>query len=543
MYLRKKTNLLPLAVFLGSIGVIIAGFFVISIFFAGGEGVQKKAHLDSSDSSIKAEVKLSGEERWNEVTNVYVHEGDTVRSKGKGGVKIDFLNETVLVLDQNTTVKLVSMREYDDQSMIINVELEEGHMWTLVQRKINPNSKVIVKSTKNNLTATTANADFSFADNQAVVVRGDMVAISVPAADNPKETIFSATLGVGQMIIVNGNDFANVAPQMVSDEFRDSAWYALYKGLDAQAAKKIAVENSPDAETLVPTETDVATTENSALFAITAPNDGRDGEMTKTDFVIEGTADESVAKIVIDDYELSKYRTGDGKWSYKVGKTFGNGGKPGETKTYEAEAYNDAGDLIATDNISITFLTPEATAETAEEEETAAVNGDLKITAPTAEADYETAAAEIILSGSAPAEAAKITVSGYALSAFRTGNATWSYKIREDFGNRGKAGESVVYTIKAYDKDDKLIGSDQITIKFTATETAAPSASTEASPATATEGSASDPTPTAVPAEETGTGAPAAEATTPPAETAPAPSATDNSTVPVVPESTPPVTN
>ncbi len=484
MRLKRKNKLLPLVVLLGSIGIIAGGVFAFSLFFSADDGVARTANLSSSDET-RAEVKLSGEQSWNEVIDIALYEGDTVRSKSSNSIKITFHDNTVVYLDKNTNVLIKKARGYEDNSTLVEIDVEQGRIWVSVERKLNPLSKVVVNSPLTNLQAETSHAEFSFSQGQVAVIEGNKVFVSIPS--NSKDVAsFSRSLGAGQMLSLTNEDlekikkgFEGPLEEMISEKFISSDWYKMHK----ENKLVITEEDESDADTEAETDDNETTTEededNTPAIAgelkITSPNNGIDYTSKTTEITLEGTASSDVAKVIVDDWELQKFEQGNTTWSYKISQQFDNHGKPGEKITYLAEAFDKNGKLVATDSIAITFdydeedlenLEEETTEENEELEEGTVENANFKITDPSTEDTYKTSDAEIIVKGIAPTNTAKITVSDYKLQAYQAGAGEWSYKIKEDFGNRPEAGSSLTYTARAYDADDKLIGSDSITIEI-----------------------------------------------------------------------------
>lgn len=512
MRIRKKNNLFPLVIVLGSLGVIAGSIFAFSVFFSADDGIPRKAYLDSTDET-RAEVKLSGEEIWNEVIKVYLQEGDTVRSKNSTATKLTFFDNTVVYLDKNTNILLQEVREYNDNSTLVNLELEQGRAWVSVDRKLNPNSKVVITSPMTKLSAETSHAEFSFSQGQIVVISGDSVKVSV--ASDASASVFSRDIGVGQMISFANENFDQIQKgfegpmtTMITDKFRESDWYLIHKENKIVVDDSTTDENADNSENgdenTDTSDTESTDTENSDIVKITKPSDNSTYTSDSTEITIEGTASSDVDKIVVDGWQLQQYTKGSSKWSYKISKTFDNEGKPGETKTYPVKVYNEDGELIGSDSIDITFNYTETEEETTTEDstdtESVVDNADFQITKPSTEDTYQTSDDEILLAGTAPSNTAKVTVSDYQLQAYQAGSTSWSYKIKDGFGNRPEAGSSMTYVVKAYDANDKLIGLDSITIEITGDTTSADT--TEETTSTTTE-EATTTEDTSVPTENT----------------------------------------
>lgn len=461
---KRKNNLLNLVISLGLIGLCIGVYFTIDTIFKSEEGSQKKAFFSAEDDA-KAEIKLSGADKWNQVINVSIQEGDTVRSKNNKGVKIEFFEDTKVYLSEDAYLKLNKIREYKDQSTLIDLELEQGMAWVSVSRKINPRSKVQIR-TPENFIAETSFADFSFASGNITVIGGEKVFLSLDQGqteEKPTQTM----IAVGQMLDFS-KDNPNQVPYMITDQFRESAWLSFFRdkkeSQDGPSDTEIA--NMPENSNPQP-DIDSDTETVKIDFKIISPTNTGYYQSKTSEIEIQGRADSNVHKVIIDDWELQKFKNGDTSWNYKISSQFENDAPKGESKKYVAEAFDADDKSIAKDEIVIKFLN-EGEIPAFDPDSTASAS--FKITKPeTSEDTYKTSDELVIIEGSTPKEASKVVVNGYTLGGFKKGDSKWTYRIKEEYGNRGKPGEMVSYQAKAYDENGGLIGSDEIKILFEAT--------------------------------------------------------------------------
>jgi len=144
-----------------------------------------------------------------------------------------------------------------------------------------------------------------------------------------------------------------------SDKKRSSATILLLS-YDKDAEEDDENEDSDDTEN----NTDDENNEKDINFSITAPNQGRDTEITSDTIILNGTAGKDVAYITISNitldssYTLQQYKKGQKTWKYWVDEL-----KP-DTYKYVVYAKDENKKILSTQKISVTLLAPEPTNNT-----------------------------------------------------------------------------------------------------------------------------------------------------------------------------------
>ena len=386
---RRKNNFLPLVVFIGSIAAIISSFFIFKIFFTEDEGLLQKAHLNTFNSS-RAEVRLSDSGSWNEVFDVFIQEGDSIKAKKGDGVQITFFEDSVISLEEESILKIDKIREFEGGASLVEINLEKGRIWADVSRKINPRCKFIIHSKNTNLTAESQDASFSFAENEIVQTKGDKVIVTIESLIDQKASFFEI-IRTGQMITFTNEDFEKITLgekstaeiKIISNDFRLGDWFSKHAPSEALLAnnqdENSENSTSEDNEDLL-TETEEET-ENEVLqssandednenndiseeieeieeikgsFAITSPVIAEEEELEtdQEEILVKGTAPSNASYIVIDNFTLTKFKKGDLTWQYKIAEKFGNR----ISKEFKGKALDENKKVIATDTIKIKFL-------------------------------------------------------------------------------------------------------------------------------------------------------------------------------------------
>jgi hypothetical protein len=114
-------------------------------------------------------------------------------------------------------------------------------------------------------------------------------------------------------------------------------------------------------------DNDSSATSSSSL-KITAPNGGADYTTSADPIVIEGIGPSSAARVEVNGYELSSFTPDSPDWRYNISSDFNNRPEPGESIDYKATAYDEDGNEIASETITITI--EEGASTTSESTET-----------------------------------------------------------------------------------------------------------------------------------------------------------------------------
>ncbi len=200
-------------------------------------------------------------------------------------------------------------------------------------------------------------------------------------------------------------------------------------------------------------------------------------ELDSVEQIITGSVSDDTYDIVVNDYKLGKYVPGSGEFTYYAKVSYGNL-EVGDNE-YTAYAEDKAGNKSDEAKITLTLkqetLDASKTQGSTSEESlpSSSSSGGVKITSPNGGVSFTTSETAFDITGEVPATTAKVVVNDYQLTKFTEGDTTFTYKASSAMGSL-EIGKKNTYTIEAYDKDDKLIGSASITIDVGSGSAAAP---------------------------------------------------------------------
>jgi len=206
--------------------------------------------------------------------------------------------------------------------------------------------------------------------------------------------------------------------------------------------------------------------------------------ISKPEQLITGTVSKDTQAVIVNDYRLAKYVPGSEEFQYYAKVEYGNLQEgENEFKIYaEDKAGNQSDAAILTLKVDKEVIdsakTDTTTGETTGSSTTsnlpkASSTGGVKITAPNNGESLTTSETEFEISGTVPSNTDKVMVNDYPLSLFKSGDTTFKYRAYASIGNL-KIGEKNVYTVKAYDSNDAVLGEASITIDVQSGASAAP---------------------------------------------------------------------
>ncbi len=156
-------------------------------------------------------------------------------------------------------------------------------------------------------------------------------------------------------------------------------------------------------------------------------------------FEITGTSSPDAIGIVVNGYQLQKYRPG-GDWSYHVDPKIGNV-KIGEN-SYEVYALDRSGNRSESVVINILWraqpvpVTPVGGEQPSRDTGEYLAPGSMRVIAPTSDGSaYVTPASEVLIEGETHPDTHSVSVNGYALSLYIPGKTTWNYIAKGEFRN------------------------------------------------------------------------------------------------------------
>lgn len=475
--------------------ILIGGIFFFLVRF--WDNIDAKFNTETSYAIMETEVgeakvMLWGTTDWKSVptSKIKLFKGDSIRSLPGSKVKVVLFDKHNFVLNGNSEILIQELRK-DKQTLHTALEVVEGEIWFDIERDINPNSTFLVNTP--DLKVSTEGAVFDLEKSAVRVLKGSVqTQILVDGTfQKPVE------IGVGQELLLTDKKREALALEdqnlelltMLSDEFKLSSWY-LYNTEGVQlpeaSSSGIALENdSTDTgvsliEKTEETKTSLEDSETEEVLVLEKPivtSPAKSGEKfeVKTDVQsIEGTVKKGTAQVVVNNYTLQSFKLGDTNWKYTASVQFENL-KEGEN-VYEIYAVDSKGKKSSPAQITLVYKKDTKTEVKKEETDTevtsvtetevtstTATGEGLKITEPNNGADFTTEETSFVISGTAPKGAAKIVVSGYTLTGFTEGNATWRYTADPKYNNLN-VGEANTYKVVAYDAEGNLLDSASLTI-------------------------------------------------------------------------------
>lgn len=492
---RATDFIKPFLVIVVFIGIIWAAWHFLGSALNGGENnlSSEKIFLDIETGSAKAMTSVDGE--WKNVpTGIYLYEGEKLKTQSDGRLTLQFFEKDTVRLDKSTETKFSSLTR-DAVGGQATIELAEGKLWVMIDKSSPSISEFTIKTGLLNVKSNGGTFAISY-PGMLYVLTGS-VKVDVLSAGN---VVKSSTIGVGQELIIDeviAADLANGLQKEVifalDDAFKSSNWYRWNQQQEGavitddelvdEKDTTLTDETVPDEETAVDKETDEEATdeeenpvdendkEGPATPQIEKP--GSNGDTVALDDieqVISGSVSSDTEAVIVNDYKLSKYVPGSKKFEYTAKFAFSNL-KVGDN-IYTITALDKAGNKSETAIITL-VLTQEVYDKAKPEEEkeddlpdltpNATTTGGVKITSPNNGENLVTSETAFEIKGEVPSDTVKVVVNDYTLSGYSAGDLTFLYRANSTLGTL-QIGALNTYTAKAYDKDDKLLGSATLTI-------------------------------------------------------------------------------
>jgi len=425
-YRRRRKSFFPLFV---AVGILAGGIFAGWKFFSRDDGQMRPTAIAAGKP---AEFRLSPGGDFSEIGDLEnLFENEAVRARG-GAVDLKFFDGSILRLFDGATAEIQKSRAGKNIAKI--VVATTGRVAAKIPRKNNPAD--FFEITTKNFSVKSRGGQFEIFDDAVGVFAG-----SVEVFVGEK----NISLEVGQKVEIIDGHFSEKEMFAAENPFLKKEIVKKDENLTPENPK-IPAKKAPKIEILTPGKNDetVKTTEKSLL--------------------IRGKVPPETEKVIVNNYTLKQFSPGNAEFSYRASIALGTM-KPGENE-YRVVALLKNGER-ATAKITIVFekAAAEKSAENLKKNsETPTENfGELTIDAPKNGAVLDEPT--IVVSGKAPKNAAKIVVNDYSLSLFRPGNEKWSYKMKDEFGNRKLGPQKIV--VRAFDQNGKKIAekSIEITIK------------------------------------------------------------------------------
>lgn len=414
-------------------------------------------------------------------------QGDSIKTQSGGRTVVEFFDDHYLRIDEKSEISLSEIKE-SGGVYEITVTLLEGKIWINDDEASENPVKFIVKTdhTVVKTVSTIYEVEQTGAAEAIRVIKGSIVADIMVDEDGQKKKIESISIGVGQEAIISDKDLQEYAERKspsvinaISDEFKESGFYKWNMAED-QDPTDYSISGGTFDETLF----DDAATEDVEIMeegdlpkpVITVPST-LDFTSPESSLTIRGTTSAETQKVMVDaviggesqTYELNLYVPGNTEWSFAISHAKGNMA-PGKN-TYAFYAVDVDGKRSAKSNLTITYGSEED-AETDSQEDTGE-NTDLgTLSAPEVETynggtSNEVDVDTVKVSGSVEG-AEKIVVNGYTLTAFKSGDTTWTYYAKESLGNLDPGENTYTVVALAPDGTEK---STTVTIIYNKPET------------------------------------------------------------------------
>ena len=487
------------------VAIIVAGWNLLSSMLIGEEMPlsEEKVFLDIETGSAKA--MTASDASWKNVpTSINLYKGEKVKTLSDGRVTLSFFDDNLVRLDKGSELEISELSQ-EAEKEIIDFGLAEGKAWVNIDS---------MRGGKTDFHLTTSMIRLKTSGGiMAVSYPGTVYVLSGSAEVDvlrQNDVIKSVRVGVGQQLQVDEGITVDLDEGLdkeilfaLDDSFKTSNWYrwnrqkdglesldedvseddgSMVEELDesdtAEVIDSADEEETVDEEAVVQEEeeeedlSDDKTPPETPQFT----DPGHNGDTIELEDIqqeLSGTVSEDTYVVVVNDYRLTQYKPGSGKFSYKANVAYKNL-KLGENE-YKVTALDKAGNESEAGIITLS-LSQEVYDEKMEDQEEADDNktessapaaasseGGVKFTAPNDGENLVTSETEFELKGTVPEGTVKVLVNDYKLSGFSEGDTTFVYRAKASFKNL-IIGEVNTYTAKAYDKDDVLLGTATMTI-------------------------------------------------------------------------------
>jgi hypothetical protein len=196
----------------------------------------------------------------------------------------------------------------------------------------------------------------------------------------------------------------------------------------------------------------------------------------KTEIAISGTVPAGTAGVMVNDYRLQLFRSGDTTWSYLASKALGN--LQDGPNLFTVVALDAAGNRSAAVQITINVEagtegviggTAGSSASSVLQETDLPNNdplmpGTLTVTGPQPGSTFTATGSEFLLEGTTPRETASVWVNGYKLQLYKPGATFWNYIAKTEY-NTLKPGTNV-YRIVARDSKNQILDTFEYTVTY-----------------------------------------------------------------------------
>jgi len=520
---RKSPQYLFPFLFLLCVGVLAVLVFQIgSNFFSPVKG---DAVIYLAEG--RAKILPFGKSEWeNTYHGVKVRLGDGVKTLNGSKALISFYDGTVLRMNDDTEVTLIDITKNGDSQEIL-LSLNHGEIWVNkpVKNNVVKKTDFVVQTNNASYAITGTIFDLSKTDTaeNLKVLRGEVQADILEIKDGKTGVVETVPVGIGQQINLDDavmKSFLNrESPSVlkaIDTTFMALPWYIWNSAEDqtptdfASGQRSALLDSMPnngvttnaDGSTAVDTTGGVqadAADNNGDLSKLAAPIIVNPAQATvdtiNGQLVLSGTVATGTKKVVVkqmlsgasteEHILLNKFDPTTTSWKYNLAPSYNNI-LPG-TNVYKIVGVDDQAKETAPTTITVNFkenntTTTDATSTTTSDT-TATVSGpvsDLKALTVATKTYSEGMKIDVdgfLIAGSVK-NADKLFVNDYQLGKFKSGDTTWTYNVKESFGNL-KEGEND-YKVYAVGADGKKSSVLTIVINYTKPVTTDPTTTTPA---------------------------------------------------------------
>lgn len=216
--------------------------------------------------------------------------------------------------------------------------------------------------------------------------------------------------------------------------------------------------------------------------SITNPAKNGQTYRTQADQIeMRGTAPAGTAGMMVNDYKLQLFRTGDTSWSYLASKQLSNltdgknifnvyaldaAGNPSAPATLTILVEAGVVGVVSTGSTvgSATSSVASVIDETSLPQNAPLNPGTITVTGPAAGTSFTATGSEILIEGTTSAQTSAVWINGYKLQLYKAGKTVWNYIAKVDFGTLKKG--TNVYKINARDKDNNILDTFTYTVTY-----------------------------------------------------------------------------
>lgn len=376
--------------------------------------------------------------------------GDTIRTQPNSKASLEVLGANVIILDENTEVQIETLQRRGDGSKEIAVNLKSGRLWARVSQDLMSESEdSYFRVNTDQLQVDVTGTIFEVAEGLVDTVRMPEGTSDITVwLDETKENSKTVALGTGQQLEVSPDKIELLSSgadliEALDNDWERSEWHL--ENLERFNPTKVAEirrEIEIDAPTQAPeSANDLELSASLPSPTITYPT-GDQLVAANPDNVItiKGTAPKEAAQMVVNEYPLTKYRSGDSTWKYFASMQHGTL-KAGKN-VFTVYAVDADGKKSKPTSVTFNYGSAESVITPTS---TPAITGgtDLKITPATItsptittlEEPYRTSQDLIRIAGKVSPDTTRIVVNDFTLEKFEAGSGEFQFFASSEIGN------------------------------------------------------------------------------------------------------------